>query len=63
MPKEKFDTINSGIRRRIIVAQTLYFIGFLLCFIHTYLSIAFIIAIQTNYAFAFIEEKRKNISA
>lgn len=58
--KEKLVEIDSGIRRRIIVAQTLYFIGFLLCFINNYISIAFIIAIQANYAFAFIKEKQKN---
>lgn len=58
--KEKFSLVDTAIRSRIIIAQTLYFVGFLLCFINNYTSIAFIIVVQANYAFAFIKEKRKN---
>jgi uncharacterized membrane protein len=47
--------VNLAIRKRIVVAQCLYFFGMLLCFISTYLSIAFIIAVQLNYAFAFFQ--------
>ena len=47
------EAVNIAIRKRIVVAQCLYFFGLLLCFISTYLSIAFIIGVQLNYAFAF----------
>lgn len=46
--------INAPLRKRIIYAQTLYFIGALLCFINPYISITFIILIQMNYAFGFV---------
>ena len=49
--------IDKAIRKRVIVAQTLYLIGALLCFINTYLSIGFIILVQLNYAFAFFTNK------
>lgn len=49
----KEDT-NVPLRKRIIYAQTLYFIGALLCFINPYISITFIILIQMNYAFGFV---------
>ncbi|MCO5230989.1 MAG: TMEM175 family protein [Chitinophagales bacterium] len=52
--------MNYGIRKRIIVAQSLYFLGLLLCFISSYLSIAFIIIVQLNYAFPFVKEKSSN---
>lgn len=55
------ETVNDvyiPIRRRIIYAQALYFAGALLCFINPYLSIAFIIAVQLNYAFAFFGNKK-----
>ncbi len=45
--------VYGPIRKRILVAQSLYFCGALLCFISPYLSIGVIIAIQLNYAFAF----------
>lgn len=51
---------DHAIRQRIIVAQSLYAAGALLCFIHTYLSILVIIAIQLNYAFAILDRKTKN---
>jgi uncharacterized membrane protein len=39
-------------RRRIYVAQALYAFGALLCVVSTYLSIAFIVLVQLNYAIA-----------
>ncbi len=48
------EDINVPLRKRIIYAQTLYFIGALLCFINPYISITFIILIQMNYAFGFV---------
>lgn len=58
--EELKETVYSPIKKRIIVAQTLYFAGALLCFINIYLSIAFIIAVQLNYAFAFIGNKKQD---
>jgi uncharacterized membrane protein len=54
---EERTAIDKAVRRRIIVAQGLYLFGALLCFISTYISIAFIILVQLNYAFAFIKNK------
>ncbi|MFT3933472.1 MAG: TMEM175 family protein [Chitinophagaceae bacterium] len=54
---ETLKAINVAVRKRIVIAQCLYFVGMLLCFINTYLSIAFIIAVQLNYAFAFFSGK------
>ncbi len=52
--------INIAIRKRVIIAQSLYAFGAVLCFINTYLSIAFIIAVQLNYALGLIGgSKRK----
>lgn len=51
--------IDLAIRKRIITAQSLYAFGSLLCFINDYLSIIFIIMIQTNYAFAFFQRKHR----
>jgi uncharacterized membrane protein len=48
------ELVDKPLRNRIIIAQILYFIGALLCFISPLLSIAFIILIQTNYAFAYL---------
>ena len=50
--EEKIVT-NKAVKRRVIIAQSLYAFGALLCFINIYLSIGFIIAVQLNYAFAF----------
>lgn len=55
---EMRDEVYGPIKKRIITAQLLYFSGALLCFISTYLSIAFIIAVQLNYAFAFLGNKK-----
>lgn len=49
--------IDRAIRRRIVIAQLLYFAGALLCFISAYLSIGFIILVQLNYAFAFFSPR------
>lgn len=51
------DIVYEPIKRRILIAQSLYLFGALLCFISPYLSISVIIAIQLNYAFAFISFK------
>jgi hypothetical protein len=48
----KKKVIDKAVRKRVIVAQSLYLFGALLCFISTYVSIAFIILVQLNYAFA-----------
>lgn len=58
--EENRKLMNYGIRKRIIVAQSLYFLGLLLCFISSYLSIAFIIVVQLNYAFPFVKERNSN---
>ena len=44
--------IGAWIERRIIIAQTLYAFGALLCLINTYCSLAFIVLVQLNYAIA-----------
>lgn len=56
--KEVQEEVSDAIKRRIIVSQSLYFGGALLCFINSYLAISVIIAIQLNYAFAFFREKQ-----
>ena len=48
MPAE----VPTAIKRRIVIAQSLYAFGALLCFINTYWSIAFIVLVQLNYAVA-----------
>jgi uncharacterized membrane protein len=57
---ENADYIHGAIRRRIYTAQALYTLGALLCFISTYVSIFFIIAVQLNYALGIINHKRKD---
>ncbi|SDB99192.1 TMEM175 family protein [Niabella drilacis] len=52
--------VDLPLRRRIIIAQSLYLIGALLCFISPFLSIAFIILVQMNYAFAFLSQRKKS---
>ena len=51
-PEVPVEVLNKAVRRRIIMAQSLYAIGALMCFINNYVSIFFIIAVQLNYAFA-----------
>ena len=41
-----------AIKYRIVVGQTLYAIGALLCIFNTYWSVAFIVLVQLNYAIA-----------
>ncbi|MBS1599773.1 MAG: DUF1211 domain-containing protein [Bacteroidetes bacterium] len=57
--KEAIETANKVIRKRVIIAQTLYGFGALLCFISTYVSIVFIILVQLNYALALFSARRK----
>jgi len=54
---EERKAIDKAVRKRVIVAQSLYLFGALLCFINTYISIAFIILVQLNYAFAIITNR------
>lgn len=42
--------VSSAIKRRIVIAQSLYGMGMLLCVFHTYWSIAFIVLVQLGYA-------------
>lgn len=49
---EATDEISSAVERRIVIAQTLYAIGALLCLVNTYVSIASIVLVQLNYVFA-----------
>jgi uncharacterized membrane protein len=44
--------IQAAICRRIIIAQSLYAVGALLCLFGTYWSIGFIVLVQLNYAIA-----------
>ena len=44
--------IFAASQRRIIIAQSLYAFGALLCIINTYVSICFIMLVQLNYAIA-----------
>ncbi|MEO8406703.1 MAG: TMEM175 family protein [Chitinophagaceae bacterium] len=52
------EAIDKALRKRVIVAQSLYAVGMLLCFISTYASIIFIILVQLNYAFAIVGSGR-----
>ena len=63
LPEDKKAAISKAIKRRIVIAQTLYAIGAVLCFINNYLSVGVIILIQINYAFAFTSFKRKKFTA
>jgi uncharacterized membrane protein len=49
--------VNKAIRNRIIVAQSLYAFGTMLCFINIYLSLTFNIAVQLNYALGIVTPK------
>lgn len=48
MPKD----VPAAIKRRIVIGQGLYAFGALLCVVSTYVSIAFIVLVQLNYAVA-----------
>jgi uncharacterized membrane protein len=52
MKDEVTAEICSANERRIIIAQSLYAFGALLCIINTYVSIGFIVLVQLNYAIA-----------
>jgi uncharacterized membrane protein len=49
---EELHSVDMAIRKRILVAQGLYFVGALQGFINPYLSIVFITAVQLNYPLA-----------
>jgi len=44
--------VSSAVVRRIVAAQVLYALGAALCAVNTYVSIAFIVLLQLNYALA-----------
>jgi len=44
--------VGAAIKHRIVIAQSLYALGALLCVFSTYWSIGFIVAVQLNYAIA-----------
>ncbi len=44
--------VSDAIKRRIVIAQSLYAFGALLCVFSTYWSIAFIVLVQLNYVIA-----------
>jgi uncharacterized membrane protein len=56
--EEKAST-DKALVRRIFIAQSLYAFGALLCFISSFLSIAFIIVVQLNYALGLFTSKKK----
>jgi uncharacterized membrane protein len=49
---ENAKQFGPAVERRIFAAQTLYAAGVLLCLINTYVSIAFIVLVQLNFAIA-----------
>lgn len=44
--------VTAAIKRRIVIGQSLYAFGALLCIFNTYWSITFIVLVQLNYAIA-----------
>jgi uncharacterized membrane protein len=52
MKDEVTAEIFAANERRIVIAQSLYALGALLCIINTYVSIGFIVLVQLNYAIA-----------
>ena len=50
--EETGQEVRGAICRRVLIAQSLYAFGALLCVVSNYLSIAFIVLIQLNYAIA-----------
>ncbi|MBN9298950.1 MAG: DUF1211 domain-containing protein [Filimonas sp.] len=50
LPPAENEVVSKAVKKRIVVAQTLYAIGAACCFISIYLSITVIILIQLNYA-------------
>ena len=49
---ETASEVRGAICRRVLIAQSLYAVGALLCVVSNYLSIAFIVLVQLNYAIA-----------
>jgi hypothetical protein len=49
---EATEEIFAANQRRIVIAQSLYAFGALLCVINTFVSIGFIVLVQLNYAIA-----------
>jgi uncharacterized membrane protein len=54
LANEETAATGHAIKRRIIIAQSLYAAGALLCFISTYVSIAVIVLVQLNYALGLV---------
>ncbi|HVY74307.1 MAG TPA: hypothetical protein VG890_05720, partial [Puia sp.] len=54
--------IKKAIMRRGIYAQCLYACGALLCFISTYLSIAFLIIVQFYFALALFSKSQPGLT-
>ena len=52
LKEEVTPEIFAASQRRIVIAQSLYTFGMLLCIINTYVSICFIMLVQLNYAIA-----------
>ena len=50
--EETAQEVRGAICRRVLIAQSLYAFGALLCVVSNYLSIAFIVLVQLNYAIA-----------
>jgi uncharacterized membrane protein len=50
--REESHEVSCAIERRILIAQSLYAFGALLCLINTYWSIGFIVLVQLNYVIA-----------
>lgn len=52
--EETSPEVSRAIERRIVAAQALYAVGAALCVVNPYLSIAFIVLVQVNFALAWI---------
>jgi uncharacterized membrane protein len=52
LKEEVTHQIQCAVERRIVIAQALYALGASLCFFNIYLSIAFIVLVQVNFAIA-----------
>jgi uncharacterized membrane protein len=61
--KDTTEEMTAAICHRIIIGQTLYAFGALLCIISTIWSIAFIVMVQLNYAVAPLERWRRKPAA
>jgi uncharacterized membrane protein len=54
---EEKERIHVAMNRRVIIAQILYLVGALLCFIDNRLSIGFILLVQLNYALGLVTRR------